>query len=209
MTPTPIRVAGTSVRFEPRDTIFAQGDRCPTVMFIESGSVRLSVTSPGRKVAVMGTLKAGTFFGEGALAGQRRRMATAEAVTVSTITVVKTAAMRRRLQAEVPFSDWFRAQMLARNVRSEEDLTGLLFNGAEKRLARVLLLLSHFDEHEAPRYELPRISRNLLAEVSGTTRVKVDTLMDTFRKRGFIVRGPDGHPGIHIHRSMLNVLLQD
>ena len=209
MTARTIHVAGTSERFLPGETIFAQGERCSTVMYIERGRVRLCVASPERQNAVMATLRAGTFFGEGALAGQRRRKATAVAVTATTITVLKTAQLRRRLHDEVPFSDWFRSHLLTRNVGIEESLVGRLLNGSEKRLARTLMLLAHFDEHEAPRYELPLISRKLLAEASGTTRSQVDSLMNDFRKRGFLERGARGNSGVHIHRSMLNVLLQD
>ena len=209
MTAGTIHVAGTSERFLPGETIFAQGARCSTVMYIARGRVRLCVASPGRKNAVMATLGAGTFFGEGALAGQRRRKATAVAVTATTIRVLKTAQLRRRLRDEVQFSDWFRLHLLTRNVGIEESLVGRLFNGSEKRLARTLMLLAHFDEHEAPRYELPMISRKLLAEASGTTRSKVDSLMNDFRKRGFLERGARGNSSVHVHRSMVNVLLQD
>jgi DNA-binding IscR family transcriptional regulator len=99
--------------------------------------------------------------------------------------------------------------MLARNARIEADLVGLLFNRCEKRLARALLILAHFEEHQLPRYELPRISRDLLADMSGTTRSKVDALMNKFRKLGFLERHSEANGGVQIHRSMLDVVLQD
>jgi CRP-like cAMP-binding protein len=204
-----LHVVRTSLRFEPSETIFAQGDRCAAVMYIEKGRVRLSVVSPFGKAAVVAILHAGAFFGEGALAGQRLRKSTAEALTNSTIAIVKTAEMRRRLHEESAFSDWFRSHMLARNVRIEGDLVDQLFNRCEKRLARALLLLAHFDEHHSPRYALPKISRNLLAEMSGTTRSRVDVLMNNFRKLGFLERHSERDGGLQIHRSMLNVVLQD
>lgn len=204
-----LHVEKTRVRFKPSATIFAQGDRCADVMFIEKGRVQLSVTSPGRRAAVVATLNAGSFFGEGALAGQRRRKSTAEAMTGSTITMVKTTELRRRLREDVVLSDWFRTRLLKANVRIEEDLVGQLFNGSEKRLARALLLLSHFDERQGPRHELPIISRNLLAEMSGTTRFRVDVLMNDFRKRGFLERHSATNGGTQVHRSMLSVVLQD
>lgn len=204
-----LHVAKTSVRFEPFETIFAQGDRCAAVMYIERGCVRLSVVLPGGKAAVVAVLHAGTFFGEGALAGQRRRKLTAETMTGSTIAIVKTAEMRRRLHEESALSDWFRWHMLTRNVRIEEDLVDQLFDRCEKRLARALLLLAHFDEHQSPRYTLPKISRNLLAEMSGTTRARVDSLMNNFRKLGFIERHSERNGGLQIHHSMLSVVLQD
>jgi CRP/FNR family cyclic AMP-dependent transcriptional regulator len=201
--------AGTTVRFEPLDTIFAQGDRCAAVMYIEKGRVQLSVASPQGRSAVVATLNAGAFFGEGALAGQRLRKSTAESLTRSTIAIISTREMRRRLHDEVALSDWFRAHMLATNVRIEQDFVGQMFNRSEKRLARVLLTLARFDEHQQPRCQLPKISRDLLAEMIGTTRSRVDSLMNKFRKLGFLERHRERDGGIQIHRSMLSVVLQD
>jgi len=200
-----MHVAKTTIRLGPLETIFAQGDPCTAVMYIERGRVRLSVRSPGGKSSVVAMLHSGAFFGEGSLAGQRRRKSTAETTTSCTIAVVKTAEMRRRLLEEPALSDWFRSYLLARNVRIEQDLVEQVFNGAEKRLARVLMLLAHFEEHRSARYTLPKISRNLLAEMSGTTRSKVDSLMNNFRKLGFLERS---HGDVQVHRSMLSVVLQ-
>lgn len=204
-----LQVANTSVHYKPFETIFAQGDPCAAVMYIQKGRVKLTVTSNGGREAIVGILSAGAFFGEGALAGQRRRKATAEAMTGSTIAIVKTKEMRRRLHEEMVLSNWFRLHMLARNIRIEADLVDQLFNRCEKRLARALLLLAHFDEHDAPRYALPIISRNLLAEMIGTTRSKVDVLMNKFRKLGFLERHSERNGGLHVHCSMLSVVLQD
>jgi CRP-like cAMP-binding protein len=202
-------VANTSVQYRPRETIFAQGDRCAAVMYIQKGRVNLTVTSRGGREAVIGVLYAGAFFGEGALAGQRLRRATATTMTASTIAVVKTSEMRRGLQEKTALSDWFRMHMLARNSRIEEDLVSQLFNRREKRLARMLLLLANFDEHQQVRSALPRISRNLLADLVGTTRSKVDVLMNKFRKLGFLERNPERTGGVQVHRSMLSVVLQE
>jgi CRP/FNR family transcriptional regulator, cyclic AMP receptor protein len=202
-------VINTSVCYRPCETIFAQGDRCAAVMYIRKGGVKLTVTSRTGREAVIGVIHAGEFFGEGALAGQRRRRCTAETVTASTIAMVMTGEMRRRLHEGVGFSDWFRSHMLARNIRMEADLVGQLFNRCDKRLARVLLLLANFDEHQLPRAALPKISRNLLAETIGTTRAKVDLLMNKFRKLGFLERNGQGGGGLQVHRSMLSVVLQD
>jgi CRP-like cAMP-binding protein len=203
-----LHVAKTSIRLEPFETIFAQGDRGTEVIYIEKGRVRVSVRAPGGKTSLVAMLRAGAFLGEGSLAGQRHRRSTAETLTRCTIAVVKTAEMRRQLHAEPALSDWFRSYLLARNVRIEQDLVEQVFNGCEKRLARVLLLLAHADEHTAVRYALPKISRNLLAQMSGTTRSKVDTLMNNFRKLGFLERNSERHGGLQIHRSMLSVVLQ-
>ena len=158
---------------------------------------------------MVGILKAGAFFGEGALAGQRRRRATAETTTGSTITIVKTGEMRRRMHEDVVLSDWFRSHLLARNNRIEADLVDQLFSSQRKRLARALLLLAHFDEHQSPRHGLPTISRNLLAEMIGATRSRVDVLMNRFRKLGFLERHREQDGGLQVHCSMLSVVLRD
>ena len=204
-----MHVANTSVRFQPSETIFAQGDSCTGVMYLEKGRVTLTTTSHQGKAAVVSTLTAGSFFGEGALAGQRRRRATAKATTGSTIGMVKTGEMRRCLHEETAFADWFRSYLLVRNIRIEADLVYQLFNRLEKRLARTLLLLAHFDEHQLTRHALPTISRDLLAEMIGTTRAKVDGLMNRFRKLGFLERHPERDGGLQVHCSMLSVVLQD
>ena len=153
----------------------------------------------------MANLSAGAFFGEGALAGQRRRRSTAESVTSCTIAIVKTTEMRRRLLEEPALSDRLRSHLLERNIRIEQDVVDQI---CEKRLARVLLLLTHFDEHPSERYPLPRISRDLLAEMSGITASKVGALMNQFWKLGFLERSSARRGGFHVHRSMLSVVLQ-
>jgi CRP/FNR family transcriptional regulator, cyclic AMP receptor protein len=203
-----LHVENTSVRFGPFETIFTQGDSCAAVMYIQKGRVKLTAMSHEGREAVVGILTAGAFFGEGALAGQRRRRATARTMTSSTIAVVKVAEMRRGLH-ESALSDWFQSHLLTRNNQIEADLVDLLFNRCEKRLARTLLLLAHVDTHDVARYALPTISRNLLAETIGTTRSKIDVLMNKFRKLGFLERHSERNGGLYVHRSMLNVLLQD
>jgi CRP-like cAMP-binding protein len=201
------QVSSTSVRFEPAETIFAQGDRSGTVMYIARGRVRLSVASPDGRSTVLAVLRAGALFGEGALAGQRVRRSTAEAVTGTTIAVVKTGELRQRLHAERALSDWFRSKMLARNIRIERDLVASVFNNCESRLARALLLLAGADERQSLRYQMPKISRKLLAEMTEMSRSRVDVLMNSFRKRGFLERRSERNGGLQVHRSLLTVVL--
>lgn len=199
-------VANTVAHYRPRETVFAQGDRCAGVMYIGKGGVQLTVTSPAGRVAVVAVLRAGSFFGEGVLAGQRRRRCNAETLNVSTIATVRTPDMRRGLREIARLADSFRAHLLARNTRAELDLIDQLFNRSERRLARALLLLADLDAHYRPYAPLPAISRNLLADMAGTTRSRVDVLMNKFRKLGFIAR-MDG--GVQVHRSLLAVVTQD
>lgn len=199
-------VANTVVRYQPCETVFAQGDRCAGVMYIRKGGVKLTVRSRTGRVAVVATLRAGSFFGESALAGRRRRSCTAETMIASSIATVKTPEMRRGLSETAPLAEWFRAHLLARNTRAESDLVDQHFNHCERRLARILLLLANFDEQYLPYAPLPAISRNVLADLAATTRSKVDVLMNQFRKRGFIER-VDG--GLRVHRSLLTLVTQD
>lgn len=202
-------VANTSIEYRPAETIFTQGDRCATVMYIQKGRVHLTVCCRDGREAIVGTLRAGAFFGEGALAGQRRRRTTATSVTASTIAVVQVAEMRRGLHDEAALSDWFRGYILARNVRIEQALVGQLFNRYDKRLARLLLLLANFDEQVQTRSALPLVSRALLADLLGMTRSRLDGLMNKFRKLGFLERHRERDGGVQVHRSMLSVVLQE
>ena len=200
-----LRVANTLVRYQPGETVFAQGDRSADVMYIRQGRVKLTKTSRTGRVAVVAILRAGSFFGESALAGQRRRNCGAETLTSSTIARVKTGDMRRGL-SERPMADCFLSHLLHRNIRAELDLIDQLFSRGEKQLARVLLLLANFDTHYLPYAPLPMIGRNLLADMAGTTRSTVDVLMSKFRKLGFIER-VDG--GIRVNRSLLTLLMEE
>ena len=204
-----LHVANTSIRYRPFETVFAQGDRCAAVMYIRKGRVKLTVTSQSGREAVVAVLRAGAFFGEGVLAGQRRRRLTARTMTASTIAMVKPTEMRRGLHEDAALSDRFRSHMLATNTRIEQDLLGQLFNRCEKRLAGMLLVLARFDEHQRPRAALPTISRDLLADTLDVTRSKIDLLMNRFRKLGFLERHSARDGGVQIHRSMLSVVLQD
>ena len=185
--------------------IFAQGDPSTTVMFIKKGTVKLSVVSKTGKEAVVGLLKNGDFLGEGCLAGQSRRMATATALTPTKILILDKLEMTARLHDNVRFSDRFLSHMLARNIRIEEDLVDQLFNSSEKRLARALLLLARYGDLEQPQRVLPKLSQELLAEMIGTTRSRVNFFMNKFRKLGFI----EYNGGLRIDSSLLSVVLHD
>jgi CRP/FNR family transcriptional regulator, cyclic AMP receptor protein len=185
--------------------IFAQGDPATSVMYVEAGVVRLSVVSHAGKEAVVAVLDAGHFFGEGCLAGQSKRIATATAMAPSTILAVEKQDMVRQLHAQPAFADRFMTHMLTRNIRIEEDLLDQLFNSSEKRLARTLLLLARYGEPEATHRVLPRVSQEVLAEMIGTTRSRVNFFMNKFRKLGFI----DYNGGLKINNSLLSVVLRD
>jgi CRP/FNR family transcriptional regulator, cyclic AMP receptor protein len=192
-------------QYEPDARIFAQGDPATSVMYLEGGAVRLSVLSHAGKEAVVALLDGGHFFGEGCLAGQPQRMATATAMVPCTIVAVDKPEMVRHLHARPAFADRFLMHMLTRNIRIEEDLIDQLFNSSEKRLARTLLLLARYGEPEASHRALPRVSQEVLAEMVGTTRSRVNFFMNKFRKLGFI----DYNGGLQVNNSLLTVVLRD
>jgi CRP/FNR family cyclic AMP-dependent transcriptional regulator len=194
-----------TVAVPKEQTIFAQGDGADAVFYIQKGKVKLTVVSKVGKEATIGILSAGSFFGEGALAGQLLRMGSAAALTDCELMRVDKRAMMDALHREHSFSDMFMAYLLGRNIRYEEDLVDQLFNSSEKRLARVLLLLAQYGKEGVPEAVVPRISQETLAGMVGTTRSRVSFFMNRFRKLGFI----HYNGGLQVHSSLLNVVLHD
>jgi len=193
------------MEFQKKDTIFSQGDACKNVMYIQKGSVKLSVVSKTGKEAIVAMLKPGDFVGEGGLAGQPMRIATATAISPCTLLVIGLEEMTRVLHAEHALSDHFISYMLERNIRIEEDLIDQLFNSSEKRLARTLLLLARYGKKDKPQWVLPKISQETLAEMIGTTRSRVNFFMKKFEKLGFISH----NGGLQVNDSLLSVVLHD
>ena len=187
------------------DIVYAQGDAADAVFYIQKGEVKVSVVSEQGKEAVIAILNKEDFFGEGCIAAQTRRMATASAMADCTIVRLDKAAIVRVIHAEPAFSELFIAHLLARAIRVEADLVDQLFNSSEKRLARLLLLLANFGKETKPEPIIAKISQETLAEMIGTTRARVSFFMNKFRKLGFIEY--NGH--IEIHPSLLNVVLHD
>jgi CRP/FNR family transcriptional regulator, cyclic AMP receptor protein len=198
-------VARKVAEFKRKDAIFSQGDPANNVLYIQKGSVRLSIVNETGKEAVVAVLGLGDFFGEGCLAGQTVRMATATAIAATTVLSIEKKEMIRVLHDEHAFSDRFISYMLGRNIRIEEDLVDQLFNSSEKRLARTLLLLARYGKEDKPQRVLPKISQEMLAEMVGTTRSRVNFFMNKFRKMGFIKY----NGGLQINTSLLSVVLHD
>jgi CRP-like cAMP-binding protein len=193
------------VKFEKKETVFSQGEPARNVMYIREGGVKLTVVHETGKEAVVAILGPGDFFGEGCLAGQSICMATATAVAPTSVLVIQKNEMIRVLHSEHEFSDRFIAYMLARNIRVEEDLIDQLFNSSEKRLARTLLLLARYGASDQPQKILPKVSQEMLAEMIGTTRSRVNFFMNKFRKLGFIQYNGE----IRVNNSLLSVVLHE
>jgi CRP-like cAMP-binding protein len=195
----------TLVAYPAPKPIFTQGEVADAVFYLQDGQVKLTVVSEHGKEAVIALLEAHSFFGEGCLAGQPRRMATATALTDCALMRIEKPAMLRVLHEEPAFAELFMAYLLSRNRRIEEDLIDQLFNSSEKRLARALLLLAHFGKEGKEELVIPKVSQETLAEMIGTTRSRVSFFLNKFRKLGFI----DYNGGMRVHSALLNVVLYD
>ena len=194
------------VTFARNDVIYSQGDPADSVMYLRTGGVQLAVVSHAGKEAVVGTLSPGDFLGEGAIAGQPVRLASARATIDSTVLVIAKRRMMELLQSQREFSDRFISHMLVRNARLESDLVDQLFNSSEKRLARALLLLGHYGKGDRPQRVLPSVSQEILAEMIGTTRSRVNFFLNKFRKLGFIEYDAEG---LTVNSSLLTVVVHD
>jgi CRP/FNR family cyclic AMP-dependent transcriptional regulator len=191
--------------YRSNERIFVQGGAADAIFYIQKGKVKLTVVSKRGKEAVVALLGEGDFFGEGCLAGQPLRMATAVSMSTCSIMKLAKADVIRLLHEEPLFSEMFVAHLLSRNIKIEEDLVDQLFNSSEKRLARVLLLLANFGKEGIPEEVIPKMSQETLAEIVGTTRSRVSFFMNRFRKLGFI----EYNGSLKIHSSLLNVILHD
>ena len=195
----------TIAEYSKNQVVFAQSDRAEAIFYIQKGKVKLSVVSNAGKEAIIAILGPGDFLGEGCLAAQPVRLSTATTISNCSIIRLEKAAMIRVLHNEPAFSEMFVSYLLSRNMRIEEDLVDQLFNSSEKRLARVLLLLSRFGKEGKPETMVPKISQETLAEMVGTTRSRVSFFMNRFRKLGFIKY----NGGLQVHSSLLNIILHD
>jgi len=197
----------TVKEYSANRNIFRQGDPADSVFFLRRGAVKLAVTSKQGKEAIVAILNAGEFFGEGCLAGQPLRMAAASATTDCTIIRIERQKLASLLHDQHAISEVFVSHLLSRNIRYEADLVDQLFNSSEKRLARILLLLSHFGKESRSEPVLPRVSQDDLAQMVGTTRSRVSHFMNKFREHGFIDYSDNS--GLSVNNGLLSVVLHD
>jgi CRP-like cAMP-binding protein len=197
----------TTATYEKNQVVFAQGDPANAIFYVQKGKVKLTVVSHSGKEAVVGILGEGDFFGEGCLAHQALRVATATSMDDSCVMRLEKARVVRLLREEPAFTELFVAHLLSRSIRVGEDLVDQLFNSSEKRLARVLLLLARFGKECQPEPVIAKISQETLAEMIGTTRSRVSFFMNKFRRLGFV--NYDHKETLEVHSSLLNVVLRD
>ncbi|MGO8788301.1 MAG: Crp/Fnr family transcriptional regulator [Terriglobia bacterium] len=195
----------TTQEYQDRQVIYSQGAAADAMFQIQNGSVKLVVASPRGKQAVIAILGPGDLFGEGCLVNQSLRKSTATAIQLSTIACVKKGSLARLIQQEPAFAKLFISYLLSRMVRVEEDFVDRLFNFSEKRLARILLLLTHFGAENGDGTAFPRINQEHLAQMVGTTRSRVSHFMNKFRKLGFV--NYNGNGALTVHRGLLKGIL--
>jgi CRP-like cAMP-binding protein len=196
----------TVLEYGPNRNIFMQGDPADSVFYLQEGKVKLAVTSQQGKEAIVAVLGAGEFFGEGCLAGRPLRISTASTLSDCTLYKVEKLLMMRMLHEQHGISELFVTHLLSRNMRYQEDLVDQLFNSSEKRLARILLLLTHFGKEAKAEPVLPRINQEHLAQMVGTTRSRVSHFMNKFKKLGFV---DYSSTGLTVHSGLLSVVLHD
>jgi CRP-like cAMP-binding protein len=197
----------TVLEFGLNRTIFMQGDPADSVWYLLHGKVKLAVTSHQGKEAIVSVLGDNEFFGEGCLAGQPLRLATATALTDCTLYRIEKSLMVRLLHEQHGISELFMTHLLSRNIRYEEDLVDQLFNSSEKRLARILLLLEHFGKESRTDTVQPGINQEHLAQMVGTTRSRVSHFMNKFRTLGFIDYAGNG--ALTVNNGLLTIILSE
>jgi len=204
-----LATAGTGrniVQLDEAQVFFSQGDPANCIFYLQSGRVKISVASASGKEATIRLVSASGFFGEKAMAAEPGlRVTTATALTSCTALRIARPKFLRIMQEEQSFSNLFSKFLLACSLRSQADLVDQLFNRAEKRLARLLLLLAEYGPPEEEETLIPQISQEALANMIGSTRPRVNAFMNRFRKLGFI----EYDSRILVHKSLLNVFLRD
>jgi CRP/FNR family transcriptional regulator, cyclic AMP receptor protein len=190
--------------YKKNRAVFFQGNAAGDVFYIQEGKVQLAVLSEEGKERVVMILEAGDFCGEGCLAKELLRVSTATTLTDCKIVRLEKKTMARALHEDLAFSEFFVSYLLSRNARLTEDLVDQLFNSSERRLARALLLLAHFETNVREDVLLPTINQQTLAKMIGTTRSRVNFFMNKFRRLGFI----DYNGRIKVYSSLLNVVLR-
>jgi CRP/FNR family transcriptional regulator, cyclic AMP receptor protein len=201
---TSVGAGRSSATLQPKEMVYRQGDPADAVYYIEAGKIQLTVVSEHGKEGVIAMLEPGEFFGEGCIAGQPFRMASASATAKSTVVRIEKTVMIRVLHEQPAMSEMFMGFLLSRNIQIEADLVDQLFNSSERRLARLLLLLANFGK-EGKMETIPAINQDILAAKVGTTRSRINFFMNKFRKLGFI----EYNGGLKVHSALLNVIVHD
>lgn len=200
-----IEAQSTTQEYHIGQLIFDQGDKADAIFYIQDGNAKLTVVSKSGKKAVIAILRQGDFFGEGCLAKRALRTSSATAIRPSTIARMERSKMVSILQKEPAFAKLFTAHLLFRIGRIEEDLVDQVCNTSEKRLARLLLILTDFGRQAELEPGIPKVNQETLAEMVGTTRSRVSYFMNRFRTKGYI----DYNGSLHVHKALETFLFDE
>jgi CRP/FNR family cyclic AMP-dependent transcriptional regulator len=195
-------LGGKVSRYRDKQIIYKQGAPAFTLFYIQAGGVRLTTRTKHQSSAVTAILGVHDFFGEVCLAGYPLRMSTAVALTASSIRTIKKEKMLQLLRKRNKTSNSLVAYLLSSVKNYRDHVAELLTSPAEQRLARVLLRLAHLDKRGPAVVEIPILSHQVLAEMVGTTRSRINFFMNGFRKKGFI----DYDGGLEVHQTLRKVL---
>jgi len=179
-------LGGKVTRYRDKQKIYSQGDPAFTLFYIQHGGVRLTTRSKGQPAAVTAILGVHDFFGEVCLAGYPLRMSTAVAMSASSIRTIQKGKMLQLLRKKTKASNALIGYLLASLKKYRDHVADLLTSNAEQRLARILLRLAHLEKGGSEPVEIPVVNHQILAEMVGTTRPRVNLFMNRFRKQGFI-----------------------
>jgi CRP/FNR family transcriptional regulator, cyclic AMP receptor protein len=195
-------LGGKVSHYRDKQIIYKQGMPAFTLFYIQAGGVRLTSRTKKQPSAVTAILGVHDFFGELCLAGYPLRMSTAVALTASSIRTIKKEKMLQMLRQKNKASNSLVTYLLSSVKNYRDHVAHLLTSSAEQRLARVLLRLAHLDKKGPAVVEIPILSHQVLAEMVGTTRPRVNVFMNRFRKQGFI----DYDGGLEVRQSLRRVL---
>ena len=192
--------------FRKGQTIYGQGDLTDALFVIQTGRVKLSAKSHSKE-ATLDILSDKDFVGKDSMAGQPFRTASASAMTDCSLLRIEKKTMMLALKQQVKLANMFWTYVLARNIQYQQDLVDQRCNGSEKRLARILLTLAHFDGQGAPETTIPKMSHATLAQMVGTTRSRVCFFMRRSRESGFIYYEHKSKL-LRVHRTLLGFCAQ-
>ncbi|MFY9729491.1 MAG: Crp/Fnr family transcriptional regulator [Candidatus Acidiferrales bacterium] len=195
-------LGGKVSHYRVKENIYTEGTPADTLFYIQEGAVRLTTRANRQRSAITVIVGVNDFFGELCLAGYPFRLSTAVALIASSIRTIDKEKMLQMLRTKNKTSNSLVAYLLSSIKKHRDHVMDLMTSSAEQRLARVLLRLAHLEKNGPAVVEIPVLSHQILAEMVGTTRSRVNTFMNRFRKRGFI----DYDGGLEVHQSLRKVL---
>jgi len=195
-------LSAARVRVDAQQSIYAPGDDDDAMYLIESGQVKLSMSSAAGQDCLLAIYTAGEVFGESCFAGPGKRFESAAAMQS---TVVRRAP-RREFLAEVRQAsaiDSLVRHLAARMAERQTAVFDLVTMDAERRLAKVLLQFAEkLGTEDDPYLRIEqRISQEELSQIVGTTRPRITAFMQRFRRLGIIENSRQRAISVHRQRA--------